>query len=95
MQSANGFTVQLATCHSAELARQGARVDQAFNAVLATRSGEAKQRLQQDQRAWLERRDVECQADPGRRRSLDVLTEGSCRIEMTIRRATTLERLLG
>lgn len=93
--SANGFTVALANCRSAELARQGARVDRAFDAVLATRSGEARQQLVQDQRAWLGRRDAECQADAGRRRSTDVLFEGSCRIDMTIKRATSLEQMRG
>lgn len=94
LASANGFTVARTSCHNAELARQTARVDRALNAVLATRKGEARQRLLQDQRAWLGRRDAECQDNPSRG-STDVLHEGSCRIDMTAQRAGRLERMVG
>lgn len=90
--SAHGFTVARASCHSAELARQSARVDRALKSVLATRSDDAQARLLSDQRAWIERRDSECQDAPAPASS-DVLHEGSCRIDMTIQRAVKLEHM--
>jgi len=89
ISSARGVTVDRASCHSAEFARQGARMERAYSAALATRSGPAKARLMEDQRAWLALRDSRCREDASGR-ALDVLNEGSCRLSMTIQRANKL-----
>jgi uncharacterized protein YecT (DUF1311 family) len=94
MAAADGFTVARANCHSAELARQGARVDRALNAALAARSGQARTRLLSDQRSWVAARDAECQQDADRA-GREVLHEGSCRLNMTVQRAIKLEHIEG
>lgn len=94
MTAAGGFTVARADCHSAELARQGARLDRAFDAALAARSGEARTRLIEEQRAWRARRDAACREDAAHR-TVDLLSEGSCRLDMTLRRAVALEQTRG
>ena len=94
MSTAHGFTAARADCYSAELARQGARMNRAYEAVVATRSGGLKRRLQQAQAAWSKRRDSECQDDASAG-AADVLHEGSCRLDATIQRAAQLERMAG
>lgn len=90
--AAHGFTIALGDCYSAELARQGARVNQLYGAALATRSGRDEARLQQSQGVWARRRDAECLA--GSTAAIDIQREGACRIDMTVRRADELERLV-
>jgi uncharacterized protein YecT (DUF1311 family) len=94
LDGAGGFTEARAACHSAELTRQSARVERALSALLAVRSGEARARLRKDQMAWLEQRDAECRDDASGA-ALDVLQEGSCRLDMTARRAAKLEKMNG
>lgn len=88
--SAHGFTAALGECYSAELARQGARVNQLYVQALA--AGQDA-RLQQSQSAWTQARDAECQAVSTA--AIDIQREGACRIDMTARRADELERLVG
>jgi uncharacterized protein YecT (DUF1311 family) len=92
MASAGGFTEATAHCNSSEFARQGLRMDRAFNAALATRTGAQRTRLVEAQRTWTKLRDDRCQ-DGGGDGSL--LHEGSCRLDMTIRRAVELEHAAG
>jgi uncharacterized protein YecT (DUF1311 family) len=91
MGSAHGFTAVIADCYSAELVRQGERLNRAFATAVAARSGERKQRLLLAQREWLHLRDSNCQDDDGP----DLLHEGSCRLDLTIKRADQLEHSAG
>jgi|GEM_PF-3235654 uncharacterized protein YecT (DUF1311 family) len=85
---ANGFTVARADCHSAELARQGARLDQIYAAV------GHRARLDVTQKDWAERRDAGCR-EKAAQGGADLLAEGSCRLDMTIDRANGLVREAG
>ena len=87
--SAHGFTVALGECYSAELARQGARVNRLYVQALAARQDA---RLEQSQSDWARERDAECQASSTA--AIDIQREGACRIDMTARRADELERLV-
>jgi uncharacterized protein YecT (DUF1311 family) len=90
--AARGFTAALGDCHSAELARQGARVNQLYGQALASRSGRDDARLQESQNAWRRRRDAQCQAVSTA--AIDIQREGACRIDMTAHRAEQLGRLV-
>jgi uncharacterized protein YecT (DUF1311 family) len=91
MGSAHGFTAVIADCYNAELVRQGERLNRAFETAVAVRSGEHKRRLVLAQREWLHLRDARCQDDDGP----DLLHEGSCRLDLTIKRADQLEHSAG
>ena len=90
--SAHGFTVALGDCYSAELARQGARVNQLYVRALVARSGRQDARLQRSQSDWARERDAACEA--GSTAAIAIQREGACRIDMTARRADELERLV-
>jgi uncharacterized protein YecT (DUF1311 family) len=94
LASANSFTAARADCYSAELARQGARLTHAYESLLAARSGDARTQLQQAQSAWIQERDSQCQEETAAG-ARDILHEGSCRLDMTIRRAGELEHMAG
>lgn len=94
MASANGYTIAQANCYSAEFARQGARLDRAYQAALAARSGHEKTRLLETQRAWVSLRDTKCQEEASAR-GIDVLRESSCRLEMTVQRSDRLQTMAG
>jgi uncharacterized protein YecT (DUF1311 family) len=91
MGSAHGFTAVIADCYNAELVRQGERLSRAFDSAVASRSGERKRRLVLAQREWLHQRDLKCEDDDGP----DLLHEGSCRLDLTIKRADVLEDRAG
>lgn len=87
MASAHGYTAVLADCYNAELVRQGERLNRAFDSAVAARSGERRKRLQLAQHAWSQQLDSACQDGNGP----DLLHEGSCRLDLTIKRANELE----
>jgi uncharacterized protein YecT (DUF1311 family) len=91
MGSAHGFTATIADCYNAELVRQSDRLNRAFESAVAARSGERKRRLVLAQREWLHLRDSTCQDDDGP----DLLHEGSCRLDLTIKRADALQNRAG
>lgn len=92
ISSAHGFTVALGDCYSAELARQGARLNRLYRAALVARSGREDARLQQSQSDWTRRRNAECRTDSAA--ATDIQSEGACRIDMTASRADELEQLV-
>jgi uncharacterized protein YecT (DUF1311 family) len=98
LDAADGFTVAIANCYSAELARQGARLNRAYEAALAADSGVERESLAQEQRAWT----MALSLHTGIRRQeeaagggSDLLREGRCRLDLTIQRAVQLERRAG
>lgn len=90
-EAAHGFTATIADCYNTELVRQSERLNRALEAAVAARSGDQKRRLLVTQRAWVELRDAKCRDGDGP----DLLHEGSCRLDLTIRRAAELERRAG
>lgn len=91
---AAGFTMARADCHSAELARQGARLSEAYEAASAGHSEGGRERLEAKQRRWMSERDAACRYVAARG-DADLLQEGACRLDMTIRRADGLVRDAG
>jgi uncharacterized protein YecT (DUF1311 family) len=91
MQAANGVTAATADCYSAELGRQSARMDRAYDA-LAERHEAQRARLSAAQQAWSRRRDAECRRTPA---AMVMFREASCRLDITVRRAVEIEQLLG
>jgi uncharacterized protein YecT (DUF1311 family) len=94
MSAADGFTVVTANCYSTELARQGARLNRAYEAALAASSGAERESLTQEQQAWIRLRDSKCQ-DEAAGGGSDLLSEGRCRLDLTVRRAIQLEGRAG
>jgi uncharacterized protein YecT (DUF1311 family) len=94
LTGANGYTAQTADCYSTELTRQGARLNRAYQSALDARSGATRARLEQAQHDWVEQRDSNCQEDTSAG-ARSILHEGSCRLDMTIRRAIELEHMTG
>jgi len=94
MAAAEGFTVATSNCRSAELARQGERLDRAYEAAGAGRPADQRAHLQATQQEWASRRDADCQ-EQARRSGAHLLEEGSCRLDKTIERANGLARDAG
>ncbi|MBI1682180.1 lysozyme inhibitor LprI family protein [Caulobacter hibisci] len=87
-----GVTVAMAGCTNAELQKQDARLNRAYKAAMATRSKARQATLRTAQRAWIKRRDAECQQDLTGG-TIDMLNIGGCHLSMTTVRAVELERM--
>jgi len=87
-----GVTVAMAGCTNAELQKQDARLNRAYKAAMAKRSKPQQASLRTAQRAWIKRRDAECQEDLTGG-TIDMLNIGGCHLSMTTVRAVELERM--
>lgn len=87
-----GVTVAMAGCTNQELQKQDARLNRAYKAVMARRSKTEQAKLRTVQRAWIKRRDAECQEDLTGG-TIDMLNIGGCHLSMTTVRAVELERM--
>ncbi len=88
-----GVTVAMAGCTNAELQKQDARLNRAYKAAMAKRSKPQQASLRTAQRAWIKRRDAECQEDLTGG-TIDMLNIGGCHLSMTTVRAVELERMV-
>lgn len=88
-----GVTVAMAGCTNEELARQDARLNRAYKAAMAKRTKAEQAKLRTAQRAWIKRRDAECQEDLTGG-TIDMLNIGGCHLSMTTVRAVELERMV-
>lgn len=88
-----GVTVAMAGCTNEELQKQDARLNRAYKAVMARRSKAEQAKLRTVQRAWIKRRDAECQEDLTGG-TIDMLNIGGCHLSMTTVRAVELERMV-
>lgn len=87
-----GVTVAMAGCTNAELAKQDARLNRAYKAVMAKRAKAGQVKLRTVQRAWIKRRDAECRQDLTGG-TIDMLNIGGCHLRMTTERALELEAM--
>jgi len=87
-----GVTAAMAGCTNEELQKQDARLNRAYKAAMAGRSKAEQAKLRTIQRAWIKRRDAECQEDLTGG-TIDILNIGGCHLSMTTVRAVELERM--
>lgn len=90
--AAKGVTAAMANCTNVELAVQDRRLNAAYAAAMAARPAAQKDALRNAQRAWIKRRDTECEENLTGG-TIDILERGGCRLEMTTVRAVELERM--
>ncbi|MET0337648.1 MAG: lysozyme inhibitor LprI family protein [Caulobacter sp.] len=90
--AANGVSVAMATCFNHELTRQDARLNAAYKLAMGKRSAAAQKTLRTAQRAWIKRRDAECQENLTGG-TIDMVERASCHLELTTIRAVELERM--
>ncbi|AYV44796.1 hypothetical protein CFHF_23245 [Caulobacter flavus] len=88
-----GVTVAMAGCTHEELAKQDARLNRAYKAAMAKRSKAEQAKLRTAQRAWIKRRDAECQEDLTGG-TIDMLNVSGCHLSITTVRAVELERMV-
>ncbi|MDG2522541.1 lysozyme inhibitor LprI family protein [Caulobacter segnis] len=90
--AARGVSVAMATCFNEERGRQDARLNAAYKAVMARRSPGDRNSLRDVQRAWIKRRDAECEENLTGG-TIDMVERAACHLELTAMRAVELERL--
>ncbi|BBL71381.1 lysozyme inhibitor LprI family protein [Methylogaea oryzae] len=94
MDKAAGITSAMLDCIGAETKLQDARLNKAYQALMATLPPARKQQLQEAQRAWLQYRDANCgfYADPAGG-AIATVNASDCFLSATAGRAKELERL--
>ena len=87
-------TIGMVQCTSAEIARQDARLNKAYNALMSQQSKARKQELQTAQRLWIKYRDANCKfyVDPNGG-SIAQVKAANCVMNETLKRANELENL--
>lgn len=96
MEKSGGVTVDMRACLSAELARQDARLNKAYQQLQRKLDAAAFGKLKSAQRAWIAFRNANCEfagAQQGEG-TLGPVIVGDCHLQMTARRATELEQAL-
>ncbi len=93
--AARGVDPAMQQCNADELARQDARLNQAYGAAMARLSPAARADLRLHERAWIRHRDQVCQryAPNGSNGTIAYLEYAICQIDETIRRTIRLEKL--
>ena len=89
MGRAHSNTVQTGMCAQAELNRQDARLNKAYQALMAQFGADQPKKIQlrDDERAWLKKRDYGCKIDGN-------TIDNGCLMQKTASRADALEHQL-
>lgn len=90
--AAKGVSVAMASCANLELGRQDKRLNAAYAAVMGRLSPTARESLRVQQRAWIKRRDTECQ-EGLTGGTIDMVERAECHLERTASRADELQRM--
>ncbi|MFV0625398.1 lysozyme inhibitor LprI family protein [Sphingomonas sp. ac-8] len=92
--AAKGVTPAMAACVQAELQVQDDRLNAAYKSAMDKRGPAEQARLRTEERAWIQRRDAECQkqATGG---TLDRIEIPMCLLQETIRRRVVLQPMAG
>jgi uncharacterized protein YecT (DUF1311 family) len=92
MDQSGGVTAAMLSCMGAETKRQDARLNKAYNDVMAQLSPARKKQLQDAQRLWIKYRDANCHfyADPEGGTAASV-NAASCVMTATAARSKELE----
>jgi uncharacterized protein YecT (DUF1311 family) len=94
MKAAAGVTVEMHDCIDAEYARQDARLNQTYQAVLARLSDDQTASLREGERAWLRktRRLCDHAGDDNAGGTLQAIEIADCQLTETAKRADALAR---
>ena len=95
MDKSGGVTVDMRACIGAELARQDARLNNAYLQLQRKLEPAAWAKLKAAQRAWIPFRNANCEfAGAQQEGTLGPVVIGDCHLQMTARRADELEQAL-
>jgi uncharacterized protein YecT (DUF1311 family) len=87
MTAANNKTVQVNICIQQETARQDARLNKAYQALMKQLDKPAQTKLRDEERRWIKKRDYDCNLG-------DSTTDVDCVLTRTDQRADELEKQL-
>jgi uncharacterized protein YecT (DUF1311 family) len=92
--AAKGVSVAMGACVQAELKAQDERLNGAYKSAMAKRGPAEQAKLRIEERAWIKRRDAECekQRTGG---TIDMVEIPSCLLNETIRRRIALQPMAG
>lgn len=93
MDKSDGVTSSMLNCTGAEIKIQDARLNKAYNAVMAQLTPVRKKSLQDAQRAWIKFRDANCSfyEDP-EGGTMATLMGSDCYLSATAKRAEEIEK---
>lgn len=92
--AAKGVSYAMGGCFREELGRQDERLNAAYRAAMAKRDAAGKARLRDEERAWIKRRDEECEAQRTGG-TIDLVEVPACLMQETIRRRIVLQGMAG
>ncbi len=90
LDAAGGVTPEMRDCISEEMAHQDARLNRAYRKLMAHLDAAAKSKLKSEERAWIRRRDSECDPGPEPGQGIELDAYG-CSVRSTAARARELE----
>ena len=92
-EAAEGVTVAMADCTSAEIDVQDAKLNAAYQQVMRGLEEAPRQKLRDAQRAWIKFRDTKCASEANSGGTMDILNSGGCILDATVRRTIELEAM--
>lgn len=93
-EAAQGVTVAMADCTSAEIEAQDAKLNVAYQQAMRGLEEGPRQKLREAQRAWIKFRDTKCASEANSGGTMDILNSGSCILDATVRRTIELEAMV-
>lgn len=91
--AANGVTVAMSDCISAEIDAQDAMLNSTYQLTMRGLEEGQRGKLRDAQRAWIKFRDSKCAPESQSGGTMDILTGGSCVLDATVRRTMELEAM--
>jgi uncharacterized protein YecT (DUF1311 family) len=91
--AANGVTVAMSDCISAEIDVQDAKLNSAYQQTMRELEEGQRAKLRDAQRAWIKFRDSKCASESQSGGTMDILNGGSCVLDATARRTIELEAM--
>ncbi|MBB3911959.1 lysozyme inhibitor LprI family protein [Sphingomonas desiccabilis] len=92
--AAKGVSVAMGACVRDELAVQDARLNAAYKSAMDKRGPAEQAKLRIEERAWIKRRDAECEAQRTGG-TIDMVEVPMCLVHETVRRRITLQPMAG
>lgn len=92
-EAAQGVTVAMADCTSAEIEVQDGKLNAAYQQVMRGLEEGPRQKLRDAQRAWIKFRDTKCASESQSGGTMDILNSGGCILDATVRRTIELEAM--
>ena len=92
-EAAQGVTVAMADCTSAEIEVQDAKLNAAYQQAMRGLEEAPRQKLREAQRAWIKFRDTKCASEANSGGTMDILNSGGCILDATVRRTIELESM--